>query len=213
MTIGFQVLLADGTTVQADDTYRNLSVREQGSATTTNLTAAGGTSFIVFYRTGLTMPLLAVGGTGYATGQVWYDAANARWGFMITSGGGVGTSVPFYIFDVPYDSDPGFGLQVFNAAGQKTFDIMQKYMRVNDFYSVSASVLATRNYDPSRVYACIHMIVGFRISAQAGNTQLVASKVSGGSVTTTGIIVDGPQGIPTINEALAVILVVDVTYY
>jgi hypothetical protein len=57
------------------------------------------------------------------------------------------------------------------------------------------------------------MIVGFRISAQAGNTLLVGSRVSGGSVTTTGMIVDGPQGIPTINEALAVILVVDVTHY
>jgi len=159
------------------------------------------------------MPLLAVGGSGYATGQVWYDAVNARWGFMITSAGGIGTSVPFYIFDVPYDTDPHFGLQVFNAAGQKTFDIMQKYMRVNDFYSVSASSQQTRNYDPSRVYACIHMIVGFRISAQAGNTQLVGSRVSGGAVTTTGVIVDGPQGIPTINEALAQILVVDVTHY
>jgi len=57
------------------------------------------------------------------------------------------------------------------------------------------------------------MIVGFRISAQAGNTQLVGSRVSGGAVTTTGVIVDGPQGIPTINEALAQILVVDVTHY
>jgi hypothetical protein len=213
MTVGFQIFLADGTTVQADDTYRNLSVREQGSAVTTTATAAGGTSFVTFFRNGLTMPLLAVGGTGLAVGQAFFDAANNRWGFIITSAGGVGTAVPFYIFDVPFDTDPHFGLQVFNAAGQKTFDIMQKYLRVNDMYQSGVSAPVNRNYDPARDYACIHMITGFRISAVAGNTQLLATRVAAGAVTSQGITVDGSQGIPSINESPATILVADVTHY
>lgn len=212
MTVGFQIFLADGTTVQADDTYRNLSVNEQGTAVTTTATLAGGTSFVTFFRTGLTMPLLAVGGAGFAVGQQWFDAANNRWIFMITSGA-IGTSVPFYIFDVPFATDPHFGLQVFNAAGQKTFDIMQKYLRVNDMYTSAVSSIVNRSYDASRVYACIHMITGFRISAVAGNTQLLATRVSAGVVTSQGMIVDGAQGISTINESPATILVADVTFY
>jgi len=213
MTVGFQIFLADGTTIQADDNYRNLSVREQGSAVTTTATAAGGTSFVLFYRTGLTLPLLAVGGAGFAVGQTFFDAANNRWGFIVTAGGAIGASVPFYIFDVPFDTDPHFGLQVFNAAGQKTFDIMQKYLRVNDMYTSGVSSVVNKSYDPSRVYACIHMITGFRISAVAGNTQLLATRVSAGAVTSSGIVVDGAQGISTVNESTATILVADVTLY
>ncbi|APG04966.1 hypothetical protein BJI69_14400 [Luteibacter rhizovicinus DSM 16549] len=213
MTVGFQIFLADGTTVQADDTYRNLSVNEQGTAVTTTATLAGGTSYVTFFRTGLTMPLLAVGGTGFAVGQQWFDAANNRWGFMVTSAGGIGSSVPFYVFDVPFATDPHFGLQVFNAAGQKTFDIMQKYLRVNDMYNSSVSSVVNKSYDASRVYACIHMITGFRISAVAGNTQLLATRISAGVVTSQGIIVDGAQGISTVNESPATILVADVTFY
>lgn len=214
MPVGFQVFLADGTTVQADDTYRNLSVNEQGTAVTTTPTNAGGTvsSFVLFYRTGLTMPLLAVGGSGSAVGQTFFDAANNRCGFIITSGA-VGSSVPYYIFDVPFATDPRFGLQVFNAAGQKTFDITQKYMRVNDMYQSSVSSIVNKTYDASRVYACIHMITGFRISAVAGNTQLLSTRVSAGVVTSQGLVVDGSQGIPSINETSATILVVDVTHY
>ncbi len=215
MTVGFQIFLADGTTVQADDTYRNLSVNEQGTAVTNTATNAGASvsTFVLFYRTGLTMPLLAVGGTGFAVGQQWFDAANNRWGFMITAAGGIGTSVPFYIFDVPFATDPHFGLQVFNAAGQKTFDIMQKYLRVNDMYTSGVSSIVNKAYDASRVYACVHMITGFRISAIAGNTQLLATRVSAGAVTSQGIIVDGAQGISTVNESTATILVADVTFY
>lgn len=213
MTVGFQIFLADGTTVQADDTYRNLSVNEQGTAVTTTLTSQGGNSFVTFFRTGLTMPLLAVGGSHGAVGQQWFDAANNRWIFMVTAGGGIGSTVPFYIFDVPFATDPHFGLQVFNAAGQKTFDIMQKYLRVVDMYTSGVSSIVNKSYDASRVYACIHMITGFRISAVAGNTQLLSTQVSGGAVTSGGMIVDGAQGISTINESTATILVADVTFY
>ena len=134
-------------------------------------------------------------------------------GLLITAAGGIGTSVPFYIFDVPFATDPHFGLQVFNAAGQKTFDIMQKYLRVNDMYNSGVSSIVNKSYDPSRVYACIHMITGFRISPIAGNTQLLATRVSAGAVTSGGLIVDGSQSIPTINESSATILVADVTFY
>jgi len=213
MTVGFQLLLADGVTVQADDKYRNLTVREKGSVATTNLSNAGGTSFVVFYRTGLTMPLIAVAGTGFAVGQIWFDTVGNRWGIMLVSGGDVGTQVPYFIFDVPFDTDPHLGLQVFNTSGQKTFDIMQKYMRINDMYSASARPTTTRNYDASRTYACIHMQVGFSISAQAGNTMLYATRVSAGVVAGQGIIVDGAQGISTINEGQAMILVIDVSNY
>lgn len=213
MTVGFQVFLADGTTVQADDKYKNLAVREQGSVATTNLSNGGGTSFVVFYRTGLIMPLVAVAGTGAAVGQIWYDSANNRWGVMLVSAGGVGAQVPYFIFDVPASTNPGFGLQIFNAAGEKTFDITQKYMRVVDMFATSARTGTTRNYDASRTYACVHMQVGFSIVAQAGNTMLGASRVNAGAVALSGIVVDGAQGVSTTNEGQSVILVIDVTYY
>ncbi len=168
------MFLADGTTVQADDTYRNLSVNEQGTAVTTTATNAGGTvsSFVIFYRTGLTMPLLAVGGSGFAVGQTFFDAANNRWGFIITSGA-VGSSVPYYIFDVPFATDPHF--LAFRSSTQpvRRHSISRRSICASmTTYQSSVSSIVNKTYDASRVYACIHMITGFRISAVAGsNTQ------------------------------------------
>jgi len=213
MTVGFQILNADGVTMQVDDNYRNLSVREQGTATTTTLNPSGTGSAVVFYRTGLTMPLLAVGGSSYAAGQWFYDAANNRHGFVVTTTGAVGSTVPFYIFDVPFDSNPGFGLQVFNAAGQKTFDALQKYLRVIDVFSGPARPLVTKTYNASRLYACIHMVNGWSIDYHAGNTMLKGSSVSGGTVNAQGMTVDGNQGNNVTYEQQGTILVVDVTNY
>jgi hypothetical protein len=213
MTVGFQIFNADGVTVQVDDNYRNLSVREQGTAVTNQAASFGQSSSLLFYRTGLTTPLIAVAGGGYAAAQSYYDAPNARYGFIITSASGVGAQVPYYIFDVPFDSSPGFGLQVFNPAGQKTFDILQKYLRVIDVRTSNARDGTTYNYDPSRSYACIHTVNGWSINYQAGNTAMKCSSTSGGTVNTTGVIVDGSQGIKTIYEQQGTILVVDVTNY
>lgn len=213
MTVGVQFFLPNGATVQADDTYRNLSVREQGSAATTSPEPIGVGSSVLFYRTGLTMPLLAVAGAGLAAGQVFYDAANARWGFVLSCGAAVGSQVPYYIFDVPYDSNPGFGLQIFDAVGRKTFDILQKYLRVIDMFSSAARPQTLTTYDTSRAYAVIHMVNGWSIDYHAGNTMMKMSSVSGGVVKTQGVAVDGNQGLNVTYEQQSTVLVVDVTNY
>lgn len=155
---GLQII-NDGGSFQIDQTYRNLCLREKGTIATT-ATLSSGSSYVSFNRTGLTSPIIAVGGSATASVQTYWDAANSRHGFLISVNGAIGTSVTFYIFDVPKDLGATYGFQVRDASGVLLFDATQPPLRVRGFYpnqSASVSSLAA-----GRTYAIAHLLVGFR---------------------------------------------------
>lgn len=210
MPAGFTIWNPDGHTVQVDDTYRNLAVREQGVINTVGSLFGGG-SIVSFNRSGLQYPLLALGGTNWTMGASWNDQSGG-FIFNVVSAGPVGTGVPYFIFDVPDNTDFHYGAQVFDSQGRKTFDALRKYLRVVDMFDSNGS--DHRSYDASKTYAFIHMVFGFRQWNQIGSSQVVATKATGGVVDTSYMTTDQFPGSPTaLNVRTATILVVDVTNF
>jgi hypothetical protein len=156
---GLQIINDSGS-VQIDQTYRNLCLRQKGTLTTTANLPAGGSSYGSFNVTGLTTPIIAIGGSAQATVQTYWDSANARHSFLISTQGGIGTSVPYYIFDVPAELGSAYGFQVRDSTNKLIFDALQQPLRVRGFYvNQSANV---SNLTSGRTYAVAHTVVGFR---------------------------------------------------
>lgn len=134
MAFGLEITNNHGTTL-IDDTYSNLAVRHQG-------TLAAGSGVRTVSIPGLDQPIPAVRSTAYAialgrignNGQIW-------------SAGGA--QVHWYVFDTPTSGGNDYGLQVFNSAGQLTFDSSRKYARVRALQSGVGS----QTYDSGRLYA------------------------------------------------------------
>lgn len=156
---GLQIINT-GNTFQIDQDYRNLCLRQKGTAVTSANLPAGGGSYASFNVTGLTSPIIAVGGPLAAVPQTYWDSANSRHGFLLSSAGGIGTSIPYYIFDVPAELGSTYGFQVRNAAGQLIFDALQPPLRVRGFYvNANANVSSLAS---GRTYAVAHALLGFR---------------------------------------------------
>lgn len=178
MDAGIQIL-NDGGSFQIDQTYRNLCLRQKGTAVT-SANLVSGYSYTSFNVTGLTSPIIAVGGPALAVAQTYWDAANSRHGFLISAAGAIGTSIPYYIFDVPTETGATFGFQVRDASGALVFDAMQPPLRVRGFYThQSASV---SNLVAGRSYAVAHPVLGFR----AVTVETLFARLYATAVTTNG---------------------------
>jgi len=131
MPAGIQIINSAGT-VQIDETYRNLALREQG--TQAGPPAVPGTGMLAFKYSDL----------GGATYKWWR-------------------------FDVPIPSGATHGLQIFNAAGECTFDAMLKYARVVDVFAGPTSGTVTKSYASGREYAVIMVKRGVIVEQQVRN--------------------------------------------
>lgn len=161
-TAGLQVFNDSGS-IQVDITYRNLCLRQKGTLTTTAYLPAGasaGCSYGSFNVTGLTTPIIAVGGSVTACPQTYYDSANSRHGFLISAVGAIGTNVPYYIFDVPTELGSTSGFVVRDSSGVLVFDALQPALRVRGFYPSTSSNVS--NLASGRTYAIAHPTLGFR---------------------------------------------------
>jgi hypothetical protein len=176
---GLQIINA-GNTTQIDQDYRNLCLRQKGNAVTTANLPAGGGSYASFNVTGLTSPIIAVGGGSAAVPQTYWDAANNRHGFLISTGGGIGASIPYYIFDVPAELGSTYGFQVRNSANQLIFDALQPPLRVRGFY-VNANANVS-NLTAGRTYAVAHVKLGYR----AFTIETLFARLYATTVTTNG---------------------------
>lgn len=213
MPAGLQIMNADGVTVQVDDTYANLAVVEMGTRSTDTPTAAGGNSGVTFSRSGLKNPLIAVAGSTSQVAVCWLqDAGSGTWGFNIAAAGGVGTQCKYLIFDNPPATNPNYGFQVFDASGNKTFDGSFRYLRVVDMQlNVSPGTLT---YGAGSQYAVCHLRFGFRVWNQTGFNDVIASSVSGGTISLGYVhISDVPGSPPQLNQMSSSILVIDITNY
>lgn len=157
---GLQIINT-GNSVQIDQDYRNLCLRQKGNAVTTTTLPSGMGSYASFNVTGLTSPIIAVGGNVTAVPQTYWDAPNARHGFLLSTTGGIGTSIPYYIFDVPAELGSTYGFQVRTASGQLIFDALQPPLRVRGFY-VNAGIGSYGGFAAGRSYAVAHPMFGFR---------------------------------------------------
>lgn len=206
---GLQIV-NDGGSVQIDQGYRNLCLRQKGNAVTTG-NLVSGTSWMSFNVSGLTSPIIAVGGAVGASAQTYWDAANSRHGFLISAIGAIGTSIPYYIFDVPAELGSTYGFQVRDTAGALIFDALQPPLRVRGFY-VNAS--GGDSSKPSgRTYAVAHVKLGFRIYKVE-----IYSRLAGTRATATGFdrvninysdVSGGTQTVPI--ERLPDYMLIDVT--
>lgn len=133
MAYGIEVTNDHGT-VLIDDSYSNLAVRHQG-------TLSAGAGLRTVSVPGLDQPVPAVRSTAYAATA----SRQGSTGYIWSAGG---AQVHWYVFDTPTSSGD-YGLQVFNAAGQLTFDAYRKYARVR---SVQSGV-GSQTYDSGRLYA------------------------------------------------------------
>jgi hypothetical protein len=125
MTVGFQAFNDSGIT-QIDGTYKNLSLKTKGTATTT--TAATDFSTVTFTVSGVVgEPVIAVSAPGGAVGHVGNLSGGVAT-VVIVALGPVGTSVNWWMF-----TDPGnaaaYGLAIYDDSGAMVFNAAERYMR------------------------------------------------------------------------------------
>lgn len=203
----------DGGVAQVDNTYANLSLVEKGTITTDQPLYGSSVSYkTIGPRSDLVSPIICVGGSVYARPETFYSATQI--GFNISAAGPVGTQVPYYIFDVPpAPGAHGFGVQVWNAAGQLIFDASMGPMRVVGFFQ-NATGTPIFTGTAGRSYAVAHDIRGFRSAKVEGfNVRAVFTRATGNVVDQNLIIVqDLTSGdTPVLSANLLTAIIVDVT--
>ncbi|GAA0690895.1 hypothetical protein ISN75_00975 [Dyella marensis] len=205
---GLQIFNADGQTVTVDSTYRNFALRTKGVATTTQ--ASGFSSYVDFQLSGLTIPMIATKSTITSAARV-ANVGNGNFIFRIYANSDPGAQIPYYIFDVPTPSDSRFGLNVFDGAGNLTFDATGgKYLRVVDFIQWDAGI--SKSYQPGREYACIFNDYGLRVEPPAKNIRIYGAKINAEVMTSTLMVIETYYG-SSFMYYLPQYMVIDVTNY
>lgn len=144
-----------------DSNLRNLFLRVKSSAVTqtNNVTQFGASKLVITY-TGPTggMPLPAVGGSTYVM-LLTTQVSGTTWTWTYVTEGAVGTTIPYYIFDIPPSgSSLNFGLEAYDASGNITFVSVEKPLRIRH---VAVGNMGSQfyggivNLDSGRVYAPI----------------------------------------------------------
>ena len=213
---GFTVY-GDSGVAQVDNTYANLSLVEKGTLTTDQSLYGAQVSYkTIGPRSDLVSPIICVGGAVWSRPETFYSATQI--GFNVSVGGPVGTQFTYYIFDVPKNlgGAHGFGLQVFNAAGQPIFDASTGPMRVAAFIQNASGGSSSPIFTGAagRSYAVAHDIRGFRSAKVEGlNVRAVFTQAAGNAVYQNLLIVqDLDSGsTPTLSASLLTAIIVDVT--
>ena len=134
MAFGYLQQNASGYT-QIDETYQNLSVIASGTGTT-------GTA--VTFATQAIPPVVAVGVVG--SGQFMRMTTLTTTSFTITSynAGPTNFTFPYKVYAMASTSVPSgqFGMRVFNAAGDRTFDSNLEYLGIKYIQKVSGTDMA-----------------------------------------------------------------------
>lgn len=154
MPEGIQVINDSGI-LQIDSTYRNLCLKTAGVAVTSTLSTEIPASYIDVSISNSVAPLLGFTATTEGVTCTVISVVGSTVVFRIFSQGAVGTSIPYYVFDVPDGTGSNFGMQVYNASGQLCFDAAKKYMRILDFYHHIPYPTTVTNTYPGKSIALI----------------------------------------------------------
>lgn len=214
---GIQILNTFGT-IMIDENYKNLAVRQSGSVSKTGRS----TTELVPITYPIDAPIVAISPAQFA-----YVSSLLPSGQSFRYGGGISrpTSIDYYVFDTPVIQPGNFGLQVYNALGQLTFDSGMKYARVVDIFggSTEASWAGTRTYEAGRKYSVAQLASGLiRESERVGSTytntwRRSMARIVGNVLTTSLVLANRREGdaspVTPVNETGATFAVIDVTGY
>lgn len=153
MPVGFENFNDSGS-MQLSANLRNPVLRASGTHTT-----VAGTQIISYTRAASgDSPLLAV---APASGSLRYMGTNfsgltQNWHFEYFNGA-VGDSIPYYVFDKPPAPSGNFGIELYDAAGNLTYSIQNKPLRIVEAVSgaVPPGVALDKTYVAGRQYAAI----------------------------------------------------------
>jgi len=156
MPAGLQIFNDDGAVI-IDENYFNLVLRQkvEGNTIATEYVTGTGSKITLNYN-GPSYPLIAWQCAEEIMMQ-GFTRSGTNFDFTMRCAGTAGTAYTLFVFGEP---DPiadygNFGLEVFNAAGQRVYHSGAKPARIVDFRSVSGGIAARTNiaYTAGRQYA------------------------------------------------------------
>jgi hypothetical protein len=157
---GFYAQNPDTGTFLIDETFRSLAVRRKGTVT---LGADGSGS--VSWESPV-MPMLAVRCTKEVAvfGGTVIFGGNLVWRLWGTPG----AVVSYWLFDVPVPTGGTHGLQLYNAAGELTFDSSMQYARYAGIYFVDDVETTSPSYTlpAGKTYAVVLLKSGWQFETQ-----------------------------------------------
>lgn len=224
MPTGARILNTSGT-VQIDQTYKNLALKQKGQITTGS---DGINPSLVNFRQKIlrvtaTFPLMALQSSVYAVVDYVYRVNANTWDFYIRTSGTTAVTLTYYLFDQPGTPTQNYGLRVFNPVnGQLTYHSEFKYLRIADQISGDiwrtgrANDFGPRTYESGRQYAVITTRRGTGLYMYSAST---FGETSCGSRSITNGIELGPVPFQISNGSgdgqkfPFMLLVVDVTDY
>lgn len=192
MTAGLEIR-SDAGTMQLTTNIVNPSLATSGIvATATNtITQLGRSMFTVTYTpNGSFVPMCVVRPTAIAT-LISQRVVNGQYQWIFVSDESIGVGQPYFIFDQPVANNQNFGLEVYNAQGQRTF-VMQRYplkamgTQIGTDMPVSISGLEDWVYPAGRTYgALFSRSAGFRRYFNAGGGAQALRGYAGGVMAIT----------------------------
>jgi hypothetical protein len=207
MTIGFQSY-TDGGTLQIDSEKKCYVLKEAGTGTSDSTRV-----FILKIPKGIS-PLVFFHEADGALQSIF--ESSTQW-FYVFYSFAPSQAVRFYHYDVISGSSPGPGLQLFNSAGEITFDANQRPLALHAAVSnVKPGTNASCSINTSRTYAVCTTtipIVVTAVSSTSGNFFIPLPQRSGSNLVFTSWNFIGFETWSTsaINMAATTYLVIDVT--
>lgn len=154
MTIGARIRQGDGSLIQIDPFYENLCLKTNGVVQTTSYFQASSATVQV---AGCNRPMIAVYCANAFVGVKSVTQSGNTYTWELVSNL-VGAVINYWIFDTTDVAQMAFvttkGLRIRNPNdGRVVFDSRYKYMRVQQFFSVNASVGAGAGIPGNNSYA------------------------------------------------------------
>lgn len=215
MPAGLQIFGSHGV-IQIDETHKNFVVVQQGSKVSGDWSFSGGSYFTSVVVTNAVAPLVAYKSDAVVA-FVHTSISGSTWTFGFRSD--TPDAMSFWVFDeAPASSPDNFGLEIYNASGQRVFHSSQKPMKVvgttTGTYASGrtyAVMVTTASYHQSSVPSGLPFPEEWQGYDSATGYNVNANLISEGSVTlfngytiNEGGNYDDPAPSP---------IVVDVTYF
>ena len=159
---GFEIINSFGS-ILIDDKYPNLALRQKGG-----VKLGSNNRLNVPMTNGFSSPLVASASTRPVRSDMINTTAITPYIHIRGREGDPPADVDYYMFDKPlFQPTNGEALiQLFNAAGQVTFDSRLKYARVIDVFggATQAEWATTKTYAAGRKYAVVQLRTAWRRS-------------------------------------------------
>lgn len=150
----------DNGVFQIDGNRRNFQLKQSGSGTCNTSETTGGRTryYTTIAVTSSTAPLFFIGGNTNVCGLYGISVSGSTWTFQIVSNTN-GATFNYWVFDAQDTAPDNFGLEVWNAAGQRVFHSGGKPLRIVGVQNGATTV----TYTAGRTYAVCQTSSGFQV--------------------------------------------------